>query len=673
MSLDDLLKPADNTFTGAGGDFTFIDADTVRLATPEGDIDSVRLEGVLAPETAKAFRIDKHGGTGEVGGAATTEQVMELARSMGYTNLVYDKNKVDDTGTRYVGDLQDKHGRSFARALASSGILGVSDKHDTQDLRESADYAAFLRTAKDYEPTDWDRAKAAIDEAILDDQKYANQFKRQQLIAGDAATSPLARELYSDASAAFEYEDRDIGTGKSLSPFSDAWDTGLIGVQESMWGVLNMLGETNQWDGVANIGEAGVNRARARIADRGHFITDYKDVDGFGDAIEYLTTNAALSLPYMGITAAATVAAPFTGGLSLAAPASVYAGQTWNEMEGDNKNAAIAIGSGIVQAALDRIGIGLVLGKAGPPKEMVKKGIDHLVSTGMTREAATKRIMDATRKEIAGFAGDAARVAADQLKSKALFKNVAGRLITGAGGEAATEALQETVAYTSAHTANGFQTFDWNELTERQIQALVAGGTLGGAFSVPGAAYEAGAWADIAVRQAGADPTRLSLGGKHAEEEKQNFGRVSSNQENSAGYRARAKQAGPNAVTTLEERAAAHKKSKKDKEFGERLTDVLSSAPSLWQGATRFIFQPEILEKSRTARMMADMFGGQLQRTFSGANYENTKHHLVMTYRNMVPEPKAFWKSRGIGSRKVAAEESHQDLSAVKCCHRSGD
>ena len=666
MSLDDLLKPADNTFTGAGGDFTFIDADTVRLATPDGDIDSVRLEGVLAPETAKAFRIDEYGGAGEVGGAATTEQVMELARSMGYTNLVYDKNKVDDTGTRYVGDLQDKHGRSFARALASAGILGVSDKHDTQDLRESADYAAFLRTSKDYEVSDWDRAKAAIDEAILEDQRYANQFKQQQLIAGDAASSPQARELYSAASAAFEYGDRHTGTGKSLSPFSDAWDTGLIGVQESMWGVLNMLGETNQWDGLANIGQAGVNRARARIADRGHFITDYKDVDGFGDAIEYLTNNAALSLPYMGITAAATLAAPISFGTSLAAPAAVYAGQTWNEMEGE-KNAAVAVGAGVAQAALDRIGIGFIIGKAGPPKELLKKGIDHLVSTGVTREVATQTVMAATRKEIAAFAGNAAEVAADQLKAKALFKNVAGRFIAGVGGEAATEALQETVAYTGA-TLGSDKVFDWNELTERQIQALIAGGTLGGAFSVPGAAYESGAWADIAFRESGADTTRLSLAGKHAEEEKARFGRVSSNQENASSARARAAQAGPNAVPSLEERTSAHKKSRKDKEFGERLVDVMHSAPSLWQGATRFIFQPEILEKSRTARMMADMFGGQLQRTFSGANYENTKHHLVAIYRNMVPEPGAFWKSRGIRLRSTAAKESHkmyQQLNAA--------
>ena len=654
--LNDLLTPADNRIPGAT--FTFQDADTVLLDEPVGDVKGVRLRGVLAPETGLK--------TGEVGGTMTTQQVIDLANKMGYTNLTYDENERDDTGTRFVGDLQDKHGRSFARALATSGILGVSDQHDTENLRESAEYGAYLRTASDYEANDWDKAKAAIDEAMLEDQKYANQFKTQQLIAGDARYS----ELYDDASAAFEYRDRDTGTGKSLSPFSDAWDTGIIGVQESMWGVLDLLGETNQWDGVANIGKAGVERARSRIADRGHFITDYKDVDGFWDAIEYVGNNAALSLPYMGITVAGTVAAPFTGGLSLTAPAAVYAGQTWNEMEGE-KNAAVAIGAGVAQAALDRLGIGLVfkgVGKA--PRDLLKAGVEKLVADGMTREAAQKTVMAATRKELAHFAGDAAKVAADQLKAKALFKSVASRLTTGAAGESATEALQETVAYAGA-TLGSDKDWDWNELNERQIQALVAGGTLGGAFSVPSAAYDAGAWADVAVRQAPADAKRLSLAGKFADEEKREHGRISSIQENNANTRARSVQAGPNAHPSLEERSATHKQSKKDRTFMDSVIDTLHSAPALWQGATRYIFQPDILEKSRSARIMADMFGGQLQRTFHGSNYENTKHHIASIYRNMVPNPSTFWKARGIRdltglvSRKRIAEENVKMYAAI--------
>ena len=655
--LNDLLQPVDNSIPGA--DYTFVDADTVQLQEPVDGIDSVRLRGVLAPETTSLWE----GKTGEVGGTMSTQQVIELAKKMGYTNLVYDKNELDDTGTRFVGDLQDKHGRSFSRALASQGILQVSDEHDTQGLRESAEYGAFLRTKEGREDNEWDRARGMIAEAILDDQQYANQFRTQQLVSGDARFS----DAYNDATAAFQYRDRATSTGKSLNPLSDAWDTGLIGVQESMWGVLNLLGETNQWDGLANIGEAGVERARSRIADRGHYITDYKDVDGFWDAVEYIGNNAALSLPYMGITVAGTVAAPFTGGVSLAAPAAVYTGQTWNEMEGE-KNAAVAIGAGVAQAALDRLGIGLIFKGAGKaPKDLLQAGINKLVADGMTKEAATQTVMAATRKELAGFAGDAARVASDQLKAKALFKSVASRTLTGLSGEAATEALQETTAYTAA-TLGSDKVFDWNELNERQMQALIAGGTLGGVFGTASGVVDAGAWADVAVRQAPADAKRLSLAGKFAEEEKASFGRVSSIQENNAKTHARAVSAGPNAHTTMEERAEAHKKSKKERTFGETVVDTLHSAPALWRGATRYIFSPEILEKSRSARMMADMFGGQLQRTFHGSSYENTKHHIVSIYRNMMPEPGKFWKSQGLRSRKKIAKRSaeiYQTLNAA--------
>ena len=57
------------------------------------------------------------------------------------------------------------------------------------------------------------------------------------------------------------------------------------------------------------------------------------------------------------------------------------------------------------------------------------------------------------------------------------------------------------------------------------------------------------------------------------------------------------------------------------------------AAPSLWRGSVRNIFTPAILDQSRAARIVADMFGGQLQRTFSGSSYENAKHHKVSIYK----------------------------------------
>ena len=118
----------------------------------------------------------------------------------------------------------------------------------------------------------------------------------------------------------------------------------------------------------------------------------------------------------------------------------------------------------------------------------------------------------------------------------------------------------------------------------------------------------------------------------------------------------------------MDGRADAHKKAKKDRTSGEKLVDALHAAPSLWQGSVRYIFQPEILERSRAARIMADMFGGQLQRTFHGSNYENSKHHRVSIYRNMIPTYKNFWKSRGLRSKKKISEanvELYQVLNAA--------
>ena len=645
---------------------SFIDADTI--STPEGN---VRLQGISAPEVAHLTPT----GTvteGEVGGQLSTEQVAKLAKDMGFTEVRYTGEAAYG---RREGDLINPNtGESFRRRLAKEGVVPVAPGYDTELLQQTADYGALLRTSKDYKETDWDKARRVIAEAIGNDQRQEGRFKMAQAASGDwrkakeywlsqgldeAEATRRADRRYNKNVADIHYMDRNVATGDSNNPWSDSWDVGITGVQESMWGVVDMFGENIGSDYLETAGEMGVRRARNRIGQKGRLILDYKDVDGFWDAVEYVGNNAALSLPYMGITVAGTVAAPFTGGASLAAPAAVYAGQTWNEQEGENKNAAVAIGAGVAQAALDRLGIGLIFkGTGKAPRDLLKAGVTELTKRGMSEEAAEAAVMQATRKELASFAGDAATVAGDQLKAKNLFKAMAGRLVAGAGGEAATEALQETVGYTGAHwTGEGF---DWNDLNERQIQAIVAGGTLGGVFSVPSSVYDAGAWADVAYREAPAEAKRLSLAGKFAEEEKNEFGRIASNQENAAAARSRSAAAGPHAHPSLEERADVHHKSQKDRSTTEKLVDGLHAAPSLWQGSVRYIFQPEILEKSRSARIMADMFGGQLQRTFSGSNYENSKHHRATIYRNMVPSPTKFWKSRGIRSRKKIAQASHQ-------------
>ena len=132
--LDDLLTPQENTI--AGTDLTFVDADTIRR--PDGS--RIRIQGIAAPETAHF--VDGQLDTGDVGGALTTEQVLKLANELGYTNLV-DSGNLDATGSRTEGDLLDKHGRSFRRALAAQGIVQVDPRYDRDNLQESANLGAL--------------------------------------------------------------------------------------------------------------------------------------------------------------------------------------------------------------------------------------------------------------------------------------------------------------------------------------------------------------------------------------------------------------------------------------------------------------------------------------------------------------------------------------------------
>ena len=696
MAWDDLIQSDATTLVGT--DFSFVDADTIKDSK---DGKRYRLQGIDAPELYHSG--EKGVATQEVGAQTSMEEIVKLANDMGYINVV--KTGAKDQYGRETVDLQDKAGRSFRRSLAAHGVVPIRPDFDAGgSLSSSKAFNELWRTKEDYVPNDFDLARNEIVQAIEDESNYDQLFKRAQSYSGqwqhavegfmeqgdnEETAKAKADNLYAKHVADIQYNDRRIDTGKSNSPFSTAWNTGMIGVTESMWGVANLLGEktglhipgvtfSGDWNDpsswgaeftsspLSQLGQAGVNRARTRIADQGSIITDYKDVDGFGTALEYITNNAAISLPYMAISLGGAALAPVTGGLSLAAPASVYTGQTWNEMEGE-KSASVAIGSGVIQAALDRLGIGFIFKAGAAPKKLYKEAVDKLVQRGLTKEAAEKQVANATRLEIAGFAGDAAMVAARQLKAKAIFTDLAKRGLVGGVGEGVTEAMQESTAYLGA-TLGSDKEFDWEELAERAIAAAVAGTSLGTSFSIPGGLINTGAWADVAYRQAPAESKRLSDAGKYAEEERQEHGRVKSIEELTAETREEVSANGVGGAT-FQERVDADRLNKRNRTFGEKVTDVALATPSLWRGATRWIFTPEVVGQSRSARILRDMFGGGLQRTFSGSNYENAKHHRVSVYKNLVPFPEKAWAILNNGKkagRRRRGEISDQVYSTIR-------
>ena len=66
-------------------------------------------------------------------------------------------------------------------------------------------------------------------------------------------------------------------------------------------------------------------------------------------------------------------------------------------------------------------------------------------------------------------------------------------------------------------------------------------------------------------------------------------------------------------------------------------------------------------DQSRAARKLADIFGGQLQKTFSGASYENEKFHRVAQYKNMVSLPERVFAAFNDG--KIPFEKRKREIS----------
>ena len=678
--FDDLLKPDSHTLAGAqvdgvAKDLRFADADTLVDDTTK---ESYRLQGVDAPEVY-------HGDSQEAGAQMTTEQMVQLANAHGFTRVVQQPQGRDAHG-RLVVDLQDKDGRSFRHMLASSGIIKPVQAFDETGVGFSA---AFGRATREGVTDDWSRAADAIKDTVELQQKDGAKFKQNQLysgqwqdavnglVAGGMSKSDAIKEanrFYNPNQATFEYTDRDISTGHADSPLSEAWGSGWTGVQEGLFGFAEMAGETTGWDALRKYGTAGVSRKRQELADQPHYVTDFDLVKGEGENwggfiaqnLEALTTNAAMSLPYMAITVGASIAAPFTFGASLAAPASVYAGQTWNEMEdhGDKgKSAAIAVTSGVLQATFDRLGISAIVGRVGgkATKEVLEQAATaYAKKNGVSQEVARTAVARESRLAIASLAGDAAQVAKQQIAAQQVAKNLITRAGTGALGEGSTEALQEATAYIGA-TVGSDKEFDANELIDRMQKAAIAGAVLGKAFSVPGTAFDYGAWLDVSVRQAPAEAKRQSDAGRWAEQEVREHGRVQSIAEINEENRAAANALG-NELVPLDELADAHHARQKEKSTADKLIEAGLNAPALWRGSVRHAIPQHLKDQSRSLRKLADMLGGQLQRTFSGASYENEKFQRVAIYKNLTAQPDAvfaeFNDGKVVRSRKQKGEIS---------------
>ena len=664
--LDSLkaIEPLELGGTGA----KFIDADTLT----KGD-KKYRIQGIDAAEVEKWTGKEYKPGT--AGGEATTGILHKLANDGKFTNItpLLDENgePQEDKYGRILTDLTNDAGKSFKTSLLEADAFDVNTFTSQSDIA-ARDIAEARRNqaklAGTYTPDAFDIAAAEINKAEAEEGAKqvgfridaVNEAERQSLV--EAGYEHLV-----SGNVQNRHADRTLGN-VSRSQFSDSWDIGVNGAKEGYFGMLNLLGETydNEW--LAELGEDGITRMQARSAQYATTLTDYKDIDGWKDFAgmgHFLANNMAMSLPYMGITVGGAAAGvgltAITGGGALVAvaagtipAASVYAGQTWNEMEGE-KSAGVAVASGIIQASLDRLGLAAVGAKLGP-KKAFEEGVKAIMKRdGVSAAAAKKTLTAATEVDMRDMLKHANRAAQSQLDGKALYKNLrkaansgAGRTIGSGLGEAVTEMGQETTAYLAAVHGSD-KTFDWNELNQRLIASAIAGGTLGSALSVPFNIKKSIQRADYRVGQEIAEDNTASQSQIYANEEKAERGHVPSIDENLLEL-----QQAPEGFKQLGERASKHNSKHKAKSFVEKLTEAALNPSALWVGATRNIFTPDLQSRSVAARKMADMFGGNLQRIYSGANFESDKFHRVAVYKNLVTNPVTLFSNMGRGKRATA-------------------
>ena len=747
--LGDKPKPGETMKTPAP---YWVDGDTInkngikyRLAGFDtAEIEKMILEG----DGLKEFMHKQ----GTAGGTASVKIMSELANKMGYTNLVpvldaKGKPQKDLYG-RTLANLVNDSGQSFRQKVLTAGILGTSAYSSGLDSAISNMGAIERLENPNIEIKDeWDQARADIQGAEIADGKYSLGVKK---LAHNEAELAAANEhgyadYYQQNNVNVRRGDRTI-TNESLNPLGDSWEQGWLGVLEGGAGFFELSGKALGAETLAQIGEEGVERYRAKLNDYGTTLTDYRDVDSIMSGIRWITNSAAISLPYMaasiaglavGNVASVAVGAVAGAAVGLSAPAAIFAGNTYNEMEGD-KNAGAALASGIVQATLDRIGLKAIFKIGKAPKALLDDALQALIKkqpSGVPLEIRTRiaqaQLAGASKKVIAEFAGDASKIARQQLGAKELFKAYGTRLTSGMGGEALTETGQEVANYIAA-TKFSDKPFDMQELNNRMMQAAITGGALGGVFSAPSAISNHVAWADVAFGKMDSDGTEVGqnftftenfkkkMGIKHMPTNEQNsqiadeaakviesqvdkrareilarnkrykdlnsrddqgidiVGDTESERERQDMYKEAVKEARSQlGVLDIDSRSQAYQKSWGEKPIENRVGDTLKMFPKLFKSISNAIFSKDVLEISGDAGyMLRDIFGHATSKAFAGEAWESSRIAETFKMLNTTVIAPIFYKTFVKGRHsKANLNKASMDLYSLweKSINKEGD
>ena len=510
----------------------------------------VRMQAGNAPETGKLAGGTGPRGTGpgavyipgQVGGDRTKQAVQDIATNQGFNQTVY-TGKKDDYG-RPLGDKKNAQGELLSDYLTKTGVYGinaftpdakVNDVMKTQvamalmpDLaakEPGVQAAKMIREANNKElreqgvnPFQAKRETFNEVEYRSYSDEYSNRGQNQIKDNIKYLQGKLATAKTDDARGKIETEisqqklrlqqvaatpqffggpmtrtaGRDI-MNNSLNPLSDSWDSGVRNIEKGLAGVGDMIGDKTGWEGLKEQASAWKYRKDLEEQGAAKTLSSYKEVNSIGDGVEYVGNLLMSSAPQILMQTAGNLV---TGGLGTAASAAVYAGGAWNDQPEKNKNATLAIGTGVFAAVVDQLGIEKVLGgKFGgtiASKADRVKLADAAVKKGdfKTQGEALKAIDDMSARQITQFASDAKEMARQQLRAKENVMRIVGGGATTAGAEGMGEVLQEALSawggtgnFNAAQAADKMSYLDWrdleNRLTESLVGGLVAGGTIG--------------------------------------------------------------------------------------------------------------------------------------------------------------------------------------------------
>ena len=638
-----------------------VDADTIKDKST-GELK--RVAGLQAPEISKVYEQDGElqFKEGTAGGNVASNVTIDLAKQLGYTNVV-------DTGEkgaygRGIVSLQNDEGDRLESDLIANQVYDVNQFTLQEDILRRDAIRALGNQYQHEHSGRFAEAADLINEGIAAEGGKARALKLTAMNEAEYAANP---ELFHKG-LLYSHSDRNL-KNESKNPFSTSWGLALNNTAESFYGAASALGDALDDETLQQLGDAGTARVRDATRNSPLILTDYKDIESAGDTLEFIGNNAIMSLPYMAATIGGALLAPVTYGTSLAVPLSLYAGQIYNEQDADHKNVTHAVLGGAAQAVIDRFALGKLTAGAGF-KEVFEGAVKKRVAQGVTKEAAEAEVNAFTKQQLAGFMRESGDVLKRQLSAKNSIKNVMAGVARGTMTEAPTEAVQEAIGYVAANLDSP-NPLNYEEMMERMIQGAVAGGAIGGAFGGAGATADIAKWHDAVHRTSNVTEQNANKADQRRRRAEKQDGTVQSVDEileeldtpqafdATEGFDPLADTDAPELQetgATWEDRVNAGGKQKAERGTADKAYDILSGTNRLWRATLDITIPPEMRDRSPTVNKMYDLLYGGRDATHSGADFETFKKDQVTVQANKLVRPQRLFAAV-MGGRKDPAPE----------------